>query len=82
MGKTQEKTDDIFFSFFPENRILHFMQIVSCGDNLHELSNPVSRKNKIFSSSHLLQILPSTLNVKEEYLTDKSWIYVFFFFSP
>ena len=37
--------DDVldFFShfFFPENRIWHFMQIVSIGDNLHEVSNPV-----------------------------------------
>ena len=24
-----------------ENRIWHFMQIVSTGDNLHEMSNPV-----------------------------------------
>ena len=24
-----------------ENRIWHFMQIVSLGDNLHEMSNPV-----------------------------------------
>ena len=31
----------LFFLFFPENRIWHFMQIVSLGDNLHEMSNPV-----------------------------------------
>ena len=31
----------IFFLFFLENRIWHFMQIVSSGDNLHEMSNPV-----------------------------------------
>ena len=31
----------IFFLFFPENRIWHFMQIVSLGDNLHEMSNSV-----------------------------------------
>ena len=31
----------IFFLFFPVNRIWHFMQIVSWGDNLHEMSNPV-----------------------------------------
>ena len=30
-----------FFLFFPENRFWHFMQIVSNGDNLHEISNPV-----------------------------------------
>ena len=36
--------DDIlkyFFLFFPENRIWHFMQIDSIGDDLHEMSNPV-----------------------------------------
>ena len=30
-----------FFLFFPENRIWHFMQIISLGDNLYEMSNPV-----------------------------------------
>ena len=41
--------DDIlkYFSyFFPENGIWHIMQIVSNGDNLHEMSNPVSAENK------------------------------------
>ena len=32
---------EIFFLFLPENRIWHFMQIVSYGDNLHEMSNPI-----------------------------------------
>ena len=36
----------IFFLFFLENWIWHFMQIVSSGDNLHEMSNPSSRKRK------------------------------------
>ena len=31
----------IVFLFFPENRLLHFMQIVSLGDNLHEMSKPI-----------------------------------------
>ena len=31
----------IYFLFFPENRFRHFMQIVSCGDNLHKMSKPV-----------------------------------------
>ena len=31
----------IFFLFFPENRIWHFMQIVSLEDNLHDMSYPV-----------------------------------------
>ena len=36
-----------FFFFFWENRHGPFMQIVSLGDNLHELSKPVFRgKNK------------------------------------
>ena len=30
---------EVFFLFFPENMIRHFMQIN--GDNLHEMSNPV-----------------------------------------
>ena len=33
---------EIFFLFSTENRIWLFMQIVSNGDNLHEMSNPVS----------------------------------------
>ena len=32
---------DVIFLFFRENRIWQFMQIVSLGDNLHELSIPV-----------------------------------------
>ena len=31
----------VFFLFFPENRIWYFMQIVSPGDILHEMSKPV-----------------------------------------
>ena len=36
----------IYFLIFPENRLWHFMQIVSLGDNLHEMSEPVFWKNK------------------------------------
>ena len=36
----------ILFLFFPENRIWHFMQTVSIGDNLHEISNPVFCQKK------------------------------------
>ena len=39
--QTTLSTLDKIFSFYPENRIGHFMQIVSIADNLHELSNPV-----------------------------------------
>ena len=35
----------IIFLFFPENRVWHFMQIVSIGDNLHEMPNPVYWEN-------------------------------------
>ena len=31
----------IFFLYFLANRIWHFMQSVSSGDNLHEVSNPI-----------------------------------------
>ena len=39
-----KKADDIlkYFSYFLiENKIWHFMQIVSCGDNLYEITNPI-----------------------------------------
>ena len=49
----------IFFFLFPENRIWQFMQIVSNGDNLHEMSIPVFRGNKTnmtnLSSAELVQ---------------------------
>ena len=54
----------IFFLFFPENRIWHFMQIVSLGDNLHEMSNPVFWENKKnLPKCCLLKILPRVLSV-------------------
>ena len=31
----------VFFIFFPENRVWHIMQIVSLGDNLQDVSNPI-----------------------------------------
>ena len=31
----------LFFLFSPENRIRHFMQIISIGDHLQEMSKPV-----------------------------------------
>ena len=31
----------LFILFFQENRMWHFMQIVSLGDNLHEVSHPI-----------------------------------------
>ena len=32
---------NIIILLFPENRLGHFMQFVSLGDNLHEMSKPV-----------------------------------------
>ena len=42
--------DNKLIFFFPENRIWHFMQTISLGDNLHEMSNPVFQEKyeKIF----------------------------------
>ena len=41
MGKFSRCQTHIFSFFFLENRILHFMQIFSLGDNLHEVSDPI-----------------------------------------
>ena len=43
-----------FFLFFLENRLWHFMQIVSLGDSLHEISKsffPGKNKKKYFKTS-------------------------------
>ena len=45
-NSTDGKSDDIVL-IFPENKIWHFMQIVSNGDNLHEMSKPVFLENQI-----------------------------------
>ena len=41
-----------FFHFFKENRIWYFMQIVSSGDNLHAISNPIFLKKKKKKKNH------------------------------
>ena len=46
MGYVSRWHTEIFFSFFPENRILQFMQIVSNGDNLHKCQMLFSGKKK------------------------------------
>ena len=46
-----------------ENRLWNFMQIVSLGDNLHEMSKPVFwEKMKNVSKHHLLKVLQFTLH--------------------
>ena len=44
---------DDLFKYFTENRIWQFMQIVSNGDNLHEMSKPVlwEKQEKYFKRS-------------------------------
>ena len=42
---------EVFFLFFLENGILHFMQIVSLRDSLHEVSDP---KETICMKCHIL----------------------------
>ena len=56
--------DDIFL-FFPENRLSHFIQIVSTGDNLHEMLNLFSKWNKKnISKCRLLKFLSSLTRVR------------------
>ena len=50
--------------FFPENRIWHFMQIVSLGDNLHEMSYPVSWEKKKKKKFKMLSAENFTQSVK------------------
>ena len=41
-----DDVDGFFYIlFFPENRLWHFMQIVSWGENLHEMSEPIFWEN-------------------------------------
>ena len=43
------------------------MQIVSIGDNLHEMSNPVlGKNNKNTSMCRLLKILPCALTINKQ----------------
>ena len=51
------------------------MQIVSLGDNLHEMSYPVFWENKKnISKYRLLKILPRVLSVRYKAVTDK-WLF-------
>ena len=73
LGVIQQMTNwwlMIFFIFFPENRTWHFMQIVSTGDNLHEMSHRVSweKKEKDFKMLSA-EIFPRVLCVKHAKFT-------------
>ena len=73
----------IFFLFFPESIFWHFMQIVSSGDNLHEMSKSIfwDKKFKIPSAEYFtchakLLRLMSTLalfSVLSSILRDSEW---------
>ena len=41
-----QQMTNLWYFISPENKTWHFMQIVSSGDNLHEMSNPVFWENK------------------------------------
>ena len=41
MDRFRRQQIDYIFLCFPENRIRYFIQIISIGDNLHEMSKPV-----------------------------------------
>ena len=53
MGKHYSRHFGIFLLFFPENRLCHFMQIVSLGDNLYEMPKPsfLGKKKSVSLSS-------------------------------
>ena len=57
------------------------MQIVSNGDNLHELSNPVTVKNKkCISKCSLLNILPRVLMLRMQF--QQATFKILFLFYP
>ena len=52
-----------YFSYFSQKTGFNVMQIVSLGDNLHDMLNPVFyRKQKNISKCHPLKLLPSKLS--------------------
>ena len=60
------QTDDIFY-FFPESRIWYFMQIVSVGDNMHDMSKPAvwEKYEKYYNMMSAAKILSRVLRVKQ-----------------
>ena len=59
------------FLFYPENWLWHFMQIVSIGDNLHEMSKPffLGNKRNIFQHVICWKFYPASLAL----LSDLQW---------
>ena len=78
MGKIFSRQHiELFFLFFPETRIGHFMQIVSIRDNLLEMSNPVFLKIRKISPICCLLNYPRVVKVTSDKKGIK--IHVFFF---
>ena len=65
----------IFFLFFPENRIWHFMQIVSIGDNLHWMSKTVfwEKQEKYFSIRLLKTLVRVLLALEVSFMCILDW---------
>ena len=52
-SKKANSVDDKLKIIFPENKLRHFMQIVSSGDNLHEMSQPIFWKYKTYKKKNV-----------------------------
>ena len=63
-----DSADDKLMTVFSENSIWQFMQIVSYGDNLYELSNRIfwkkKKSDKNILKCRLMKFLPSVLSMK------------------
>ena len=79
MGKIFSRQHiELFFLFFPETRIGHFMQIVSIRDNLLEMSNLVFLKIRKISPICCLLNYPRVIKVN--ITSDKKGIKIHGFF--
>ena len=72
LGKNFSRRHFEIFYFFLENRIWHFMQIVSYAYNFHEVSDPYQFFKKISSVCRLLN-LPIAWQVLKSSLWEKSF---------
>ena len=82
LGKNFSRHLWIFFLFFPENRFWHFMQIVSIGENLHEMSKPVfweEKKEKYFKmlSAELAKRVVKVKRWGTNHFSSKQLFYIF-----
>ena len=86
LGKNIQQTTfwNILFLIFPYNRLCHFMQIVSIGDNLHKMSKLIvwGKIKKILSVCRLLNWSREWKSFKrlDTLVTFPSIFFFFFFF--